>query len=154
MGTERARRGLTDGEDRPGPLVFGLPGNPVSGLVGYLLFVRPALAVLSHRPAAAGPPCPPRLARPFRHRGDRPTYYPARRIPGPARPGPAGIETLDWAGSADLRTVASADGFAAFPAGDRDYEPGESRPFVRSSVVRLVLSVVIGHWIVKTRQFA
>ena len=36
----------SDGETRPGPLVFGLPGNPVSGLVGYLLFVRPALAVL------------------------------------------------------------------------------------------------------------
>ena len=31
--------------DRPGALVFGLPGNPVSGLVGFLLFVRPALAL-------------------------------------------------------------------------------------------------------------
>ena len=33
------------------------------------------------------------------------------------------IETLDWAGSADLRTVASADGFAVFPGGDRDFAP-------------------------------
>jgi molybdopterin molybdotransferase len=38
---------------------------------------------------------------------------------------PAPIETLEWAGSADLRTVAAADGFAVFPAGDRDYIPGE-----------------------------
>ena len=116
-------------EDRPGPLVFGLPGNPVSGLVGYLLFVRPALAVLSHRPALPSP-SPARLSRPFRHRGDRPTYYPARRLPGPDAEPPR-IETLDWAGSADLRTVALADGFATFPAGDRDYEPGESVLFVR-----------------------
>ena len=97
----------SDGGDRPGPLVFGLPGNPVSGLVGYLLFVRPALAVLSDRPGSPPVPRPARLARPFRHRGDRPTYYPARRISGPAPAGdPPEIETLDWAGSADLRTVA------------------------------------------------
>ena len=43
---------------------------------------------------------------------------------------PPEIETLDWAGSADLRTVASADGFAAFPAGDRDYNPGEIVDFL------------------------
>ena len=29
-------------DGRPGTLVFGLPGNPVSGLVGFLLFIRPA----------------------------------------------------------------------------------------------------------------
>lgn len=112
-----------DTTHRPGPLVFGLPGNPVGGLVGYLLLVRPALAALSDRPARSiyltG-----RLARPFRHRGDRPTYYPARlrAVEGPDRE----IETLDWAGSADLRTAALADGFAAFPAGDRDYAPGDA----------------------------
>ena len=33
------------------------------------------------------------------------------------------IEPLDWAGSADLRTVARADGFAVFPAG----RPGTSQ---------------------------
>ncbi len=96
----------TRGGHRDGPLVFGLPGNPVSGVVGFLLFVRPALRVLSH-----GLPMPPlglgRLARPFRHRGDRPTYHPARLevVPGEDQPR---IETLDWAGSADLLTVARA----------------------------------------------
>ena len=38
--------------DRPGALVFGLPGNPVSGLVGFLLFVRPALAALAGKEQA------------------------------------------------------------------------------------------------------
>ncbi len=39
------------------------------------------------------------------------------------------IDTLDWSGSADLRTVASADGFAVFASGDRDYAPGETVGF-------------------------
>ena len=32
-----------------GPLVFGLPGNPVSGLVGFLVFAAPGLALLAGR---------------------------------------------------------------------------------------------------------
>jgi molybdopterin molybdotransferase len=39
-------------------IVFGLPGNPVSSLVGFELFVRPALAALQH----AGEPGPWYLA--------------------------------------------------------------------------------------------
>ncbi len=43
--------------NRPPALVFGLPGNPVSGLVGFLVFVKPSLAILAGRPApeACGP---------------------------------------------------------------------------------------------------
>ncbi|WP_435009991.1 molybdopterin molybdotransferase MoeA [Tundrisphaera lichenicola] len=104
-------------------LVFGLPGNPVSGVVGFLLFVRPALDALAGRK-----PSPPRqisakLDGPFSHRGDRPTYHPARLVEGRAIP-------LDWAGSADLRTVALADGFAVFAAGDREYLGGEDISFL------------------------
>ncbi len=71
----------------------------------------------------------PAWRRAFRHRGDRPTYHPARLKAG-SEVGSSGsslieIETLAWAGSADLRTAAAADGFAAFPAGDRDYQRGE-----------------------------
>ncbi len=118
-----------DRDDGPGPIVFGLPGNPVSGLVGYLLFVRPALAILADRPETSSSILPARLSRPFRHRGDRPTYFPSR-IVGDSAGGSIEVETLDWAGSADLRTAALADGFAAFPAGDRDYEPGEAVEFL------------------------
>jgi molybdopterin molybdotransferase len=126
VGPERAARG-----PEPGALVFGLPGNPVSGLVGYLLLVRPALAILSRRPGPPPATRAVRLAGPFRHRGDRPTYFPARWASGPSSDAaPPQIETLDWAGSADLRTAAAADGFAAFPAGDRDYAPGEIVEFL------------------------
>jgi molybdopterin molybdotransferase len=112
--------------DRPGTLVFGLPGNPVSSLVCFLLFVKPAIA------RRAGLPLPPsevvdaRLGRPFVQRGDRPTYFPARLVePRADGDSSIGIETLDWAGSADLRSVAEADGFAIFPAGDREFREGE-----------------------------
>jgi molybdopterin molybdotransferase len=115
--------------EQPAPLVFGLPGNPVSGLVGFLLFIKPALAVLGGRPAAPGL-SEARLVRGFRHRGDRPTYHPARQVPGGDPHAPAPLETLEWAGSADLRTVAAADGFAVFSAGDRDYNPGENVGFL------------------------
>jgi molybdopterin molybdotransferase len=114
--------------DRSRALIFGLPGNPVGGLVGFLLFIAPALAALAGRTADSTRRTQARLSRPFTHRGERPTFYPARLVPTPnaqAKDGTLSIETLDWAGSADLRTVASADGFAVFPAGDRDYEPGE-----------------------------
>lgn len=115
-------------DGRAGALVFGLPGNPVSSVVSLTLFVRPALAIL------AGQTAPPvhdgfyPLARAFSHRGDRPTYQPSRLV---TEEGETRIEPLDWAGSADLRTVALADGFAAFPAGDVDYPPGHRLPFVR-----------------------
>lgn len=104
-----------------GPLVFGLPGNPVSGIVGFLLFVRPAIDALAGRPVCEDRTRSVRLSRRFVHTGDRPTYYPAVCDPT----GAPGAEALDWAGSADLRSVASADGFLAFPAGDQVYEVGQ-----------------------------
>ena len=115
-------------------LVYGLPGNPVSGIVGFLLFVAPALSRMSrgklmgdswslthaHRDKA-------RLAIPFRQRGDRPAYHPVAWMPSPG----GEVTPLPWAGSSDLLTIAKADGFARFEAGDRDYEAGEEVEFLR-----------------------
>ena len=108
--------------EAPGALVFGLPGNPVSGIVGFLLFVRPALDALAARTGGGPPITAHRLLRPCSHVGDRPTYHPARLVE--AGDGPA-LEPLDWAGSSDLRTVAGADGFAILPEGEHTFEPGE-----------------------------
>jgi molybdopterin molybdotransferase len=115
--------------DGPGTLVFGLPGNPVSGIVGFLLFVRPALLAIAARPETGPPLSRRRLTRSFVHSSDRPTYYPAR-VTEESGTAEAAVEPLDWAGSADLRTVAQADGFAVFPAGDRVYQPGEVVDFL------------------------
>lgn len=112
----------------PGTLVFGLPGNPVSGIVGFLLLVQPALRALAGYDA--GPATTyhhVRLTKPFVQRGDRMAYHPARLVK--ERVGFA-VEPLDWGGSGDLRTVAGADGFAIFPAGDREYYEGETVDFL------------------------
>lgn len=103
-------------------LVFGLPGNPVSSLVCFELFVRPAIASLAGDPGPDVRRLTAVLANDFAHRGDRPTWHPAvitdrdeQRV----------VRTLSWQGSADLRTLADANGLACFPAGDRHYAAGE-----------------------------
>jgi molybdopterin molybdotransferase len=112
--------------DLGGTCVFGLPGNPVSGLVGFLLFVRRALDNLAGNRRSEHSPIDARLGAAFVHRGDRPTYYPARWLAAPADgASPGVIEPLTWAGSGDLLGVARSDGFAIFPAGDRAFEVGE-----------------------------
>ncbi len=118
---------------QPGTLVFGLPGNPASTLVGFLVFVAPALRLLSGHPAAtsAGPAA--RLAFEFFHRADRTTYWPARWVKStsgnePEMPGV--VETLDWAGSADLSGMAMADGFVVLDPGERVFQAGEIVPFL------------------------
>lgn len=110
--------------DRPGTLVFGLPGNPVSGVVGFLLFVRPALDALAGRPIETLNLTPYPLAGSFVHKGERPTFQPVRWVDG-------ALEPLNWGGSADLLTVARAHGFAHFPAGDRTYAPGDVVGFLQ-----------------------
>ncbi len=83
---------------RPRALVFGLPGNPVSGIVSILLFVKPALDVLAGRSSTALPHPGYPLASPFRHKGDRQTYHPATLNGSPLQ-----VEPRLWAGSPDLR---------------------------------------------------
>jgi molybdopterin molybdotransferase len=102
--------------------VFGLPGNPVSSLVCFELFVRAALDLLGgnpRQPALTGA----QLAAPFVHRGDRPTWHPARWRASDAPP-PV-VELLPWQGSGDLRTLTEANCLVAFEPGNRQYESGQ-----------------------------
>ena len=59
-------------------LVFGLPGNPVSSLVGGLLFVRPALLALQGDPHPEPPFRPGTLAREVRPRPERDDFVRAK----------------------------------------------------------------------------
>ena len=105
-------------------LSSALPGNPVSSLVCFELFVRPAIAKLSGRDPSTGlRQLPARLASEFVHRGERPTYFPAivRR-----QQEAFVAEPVRWRGSADLRGVAEANALAMFPAGDRVWQAGEA----------------------------
>ena len=117
--------GIQKFADRTEPiLVFGLPGNPVSVLVGFLVFVLPALKLLGSCNSSISVTATGQLTARFSHRGDRPTYYPCRKVVnGNKQPQ---ITPLAWAGSADLITISNADAFAIFPGGDRDFEIGET----------------------------
>lgn len=104
--------------------VFGLPGNPVSSMVCCDLFGRAAVRKLQGQLPAAQRPVRVRLRREFVHRGDRPTYHPAR-----IEAGEEGYtaETVPWVGSADLCATVAANGVIVFPAGDERYAEGAIR---------------------------
>jgi molybdopterin molybdotransferase len=102
-------------------LVFGLPGNPVSALVCFELFVRPAVRrLLGH--AEPGPYLiEAALTEDFAYRTDRPTYYPARLDPNSDG---WRVRPVRWFGSADLRALAQANALVLFPSGDHEYRAG------------------------------
>ena len=106
-------------------LVFGLPGNPVSALACFELFVRPALRRLAGH-ADAGPRLVPAvLAEDYAYRTDRPTYHPAR-----LEAGASGwqVRAVPWFGSPDLRGLLLANAFVVFPAGDHVHRAGQTFP--------------------------
>jgi len=104
-------------------LVFGLPGNPVSSLVCFELFVRPAIARLAGRAPQAWQEIGARLTADFAQRGDRLTLHPARLEVGA---GQTQVTPLGWQGSGDLRALTGANALACFPPGDRVFRAGET----------------------------
>ncbi|MCC9607459.1 molybdopterin molybdotransferase MoeA [Blastopirellula sp. JC732] len=102
-------------------LVFGLPGNPVSSLVCFELFVRRAIGLLAGLTANDLRSAEVELAEPFVHRGDRPTLFPARWGDATQRT----ATPLAWKGSADLAAMGAADLLLQFPAGDAEYRAGD-----------------------------
>jgi len=110
-------------------LVFGLPGNPVSALVCFELFVRPALRrLLGH--ADAGPRLvQATLTEDFAYKTDRPTYHPAwlELCDHGWR-----VRAVPWFGSPDLRGLTGANAFAVFAAGDHRFRAGEAVSVLRT----------------------
>jgi len=89
-------------------LVFGLPGNPVSTMVTFELFVLPAIDVSSGAPARPVPIFRAKLATPVREKGDMVHFLPAR-IEWEGRQ--ACVTQLPWQGSGDVVALALANGF-------------------------------------------
>jgi molybdopterin molybdotransferase len=92
--------------------VFGLPGNPVSTMVTFQLFVVPALEILSGaepRPLAV---FRARLAQPVRRTARLAHFLPAR-VSWPE--GVPTVEELPWQGSGDIVAVAEANAFLLVP---------------------------------------
>jgi molybdopterin molybdotransferase len=97
-------------------LVFGLPGNPVSAMVTFILFARPAIAALqgaAHRAPRVTAP----LAEAIPRNPDRDECVRVSLRDGVASPtGPQG--------SHQLRSMLRADGLAIVTAGEGDAAAG------------------------------
>lgn len=104
-----------------GKLVFGLPGYPVSSLVAFEVFVRPALRVLQGDARPDRPTVQARLAAPIRPSHDRPEY---QRVVLSWRDGTVWAASTGGQGSSRLISMRGANGLLHVPPGDEPYPVG------------------------------
>jgi len=106
---------------RGATLVFGLPGNPVSSLVGLELFVRPGVLALQGASEPLPALLPGRLAAPVRRDRARDQLLRAR-----SRVEAAGVELEPLAGQESHMIVrsAAADALVVVPRGEGSLEAG------------------------------
>ena len=117
--------GVREGEAKT-TYVFGLPGNPVSSLVGYQLFVRAAIMKMTGRSMKMQPAIG-ELSAAHQTRGNRPTYWPAKRVNDGTSV--RKFHPLDWRGSSDLFALGEAEGLIFFPADTNQHPVGEQVQF-------------------------
>ncbi len=98
-------------------LVFGLPGNPVSSLVGFELFVRPALRALQGAREPGPEYLPGRLANGVRRNLDRDELVRARRSGDQ-------LEPLSGQDSHMIVRAAAANALVLIPRGEGELPPG------------------------------
>ena len=116
---------LEDGTSKT--IVFGLPGNPVSSLVGFRLFVRAAIRKLVGGAVENSLSVFGELTEAHQTRGGRPTYWPAKLINDDSTL--RKFKPLIWRGSSDLFALGEADGLIFFPADSNEHPAGEQVRF-------------------------
>lgn len=119
-------RQTANGDEKP-TIVFGLPGNPVSSLAGYQLFVRTCLKILAGGGTESSRPQQATLSRDHQTRGNRPTYWPGRMLVDDKCN--RSVEPLIWNGSSDLLALGRADGLIYFCVDQHDHVAGKQVPF-------------------------
>jgi molybdopterin molybdotransferase len=102
--------------------VFGLPGNPVSTMVTFQLFVIPALDLLSGAPARPLPLLEATLAEPLREKAALTHFLPARLEWPDLSPR---VSALRWQGSGDIAALSRANCFLLVPPDRLDIPAGE-----------------------------
>jgi molybdopterin molybdotransferase len=115
---------LVFGEMRSLPF-FGLPGNPVSSAVTFLLFGSQMLAALAGSRAAGPKFAQARLAAPT-DKNAKPgltRFLPASCTFGGTVPG---VELVPWQGSGDLAALARSNCFLVIPEETASLEAGET----------------------------
>ena len=105
--------------------VFGLPGNPVSTMVTFELFVTPALDLLSGAAARELPLLEARLSEPLSERPGLTHFLPAQVTWRDAKPE---VKALRWQGSGDIAALAGANCFLVVDAEREQLASGESVP--------------------------
>jgi molybdopterin molybdotransferase len=113
---------------RGATLVFGLPGNPVSSLVGCELFVKPALRALQGLRDPLPRFEPGRLARSLRRNPARDDFARARSR---LDPDGAVVEPLSGQESHMIVRAAAADVLVHVPRGDGELEEGATVGWLR-----------------------
>jgi molybdopterin molybdotransferase len=106
-------------------LVFGLPGNPVSSLVCFELFARPAIRRLMGHSMRGPQFVDATLVEDFVYKTDRPTYHPAQLAVSESG---WSVRAVPWFGSPDLRGLADGNAFVLFPSGDHHHRRGQRLP--------------------------
>lgn len=86
-------------------LIFGLPGNPVSGWLDFLLFIKPAIQKMQGFNVKANLQ-QGRLGKTISHEPDRLSFWPARVS---SRGSTFKVDPLRYGGSADLGALAKAN---------------------------------------------
>lgn len=103
----RPGRPLLFAEFPAGPFIFGLPGNPVSTVVGMRFFVQPCLRDLSGQPGESPFRC--RLKSPVDKPEGLRCFYKARRLEQ------GYVEILPGQASFQIHSLLSADSWAVLP---------------------------------------
>ncbi len=107
--------GIKESKDKKS-YVFGLPGNPVSSLVCFNLFVRAAIeAWYGNGIEQSSRLSPAVLASDHEVRGNRTTYWPVTFSDSRDQ---RMVEPVSWRGSSDLRALGKADALGIFPVED------------------------------------
>jgi molybdopterin molybdotransferase len=107
---------------RKNTLVFGLPGNPVSNLVCFEVFVRPAIRMLAGWPDPGPFFRQAVLAVDYDYQADRDTFHPAHlEVSGETNR----VHPLPWFGSSDLRSLARTNALVLFPKGKQRHRMGQ-----------------------------
>ena len=107
----------------PQQYFFGLPGNPVSTMVTFLLFAQPLIAALSGEVDGGPRFALARLAHDFRAKPGLTRFLPARiafNIDAPQ------ADIIPWQGSGDLASTASANAFVVIPPDAESLTAGDS----------------------------
>ena len=108
---------------RGSTLVFGLPGNPVSSLVGAEVFVRPALLALQGASVPGPVYSAGSLASAVRRNAQRDEFVRARSVPAPTG---VVLEPITGQESHMIARAATADALVHAPRGDGELAAGET----------------------------